>query len=194
MTVRNISLMAVALLLTVTAVILLPSVYISADSISPEPAAEEYHCADAGCVVEAQTDGQCAEYAAAYVMRYLGEDISGEELRPQLKRAFGFVSPNSVAKAFAKQGCEARAYHGDLDTLKARLSDGIPVIVFIMGQGGAHYAVVTGFDAEYIYLADPVGESSGSAGYNRKIGIGEFEKLWKTASLIPDNTYIAVGK
>ena len=141
-----------------------------------------------------QSDGQCSAYAAAYVMRSLGTQISGEELYPDIGRTFGFVSPQSLAKTFAAYGYNAAAYHGDISALKARVAEGVPVIAFISIPNDTHYVAVTGYDKDFLYLADSLPENANAAEpwYNRKVSAAEFAELWRTDTVLPDNVYIVV--
>lgn len=141
-----------------------------------------------------QSDGQCSAYAAAYVMRSLGTQTDGEELYPDIERTFGFVSPKSLAKTFAAYGYNAAAYHGDISALKARVAEGVPVIAFISIPGDTHYVAVTGYDKDFLYLADSLLENANAAEpwYNRKVSAAEFAELWRTGTVLPDNVYIVV--
>ena len=136
-----------------------------------------------------QSDGQCSAFAAAYVMRSLGAQISGEELYHDIGRTFGFVSPQSLVKTFAEYGYSAAAYHGDINTLKARVAQGVPVIAFVSIPGDTHYVVVTGYDEERLYLADSLPKNANAAEpwYNRSVSAKEFAELWRTDTILPDN-------
>lgn len=142
--------------------------------------------------IDIQTDGSCASYAAAYVLRSLGEQTDGEKIVPEMGRIFGFVPAESVVRVLEKHGFTAKAYHGDTDTLKRRLSGGVPVIVFISIPNDTHYAVALGYDRQYFYLVDSLAENANTEenGYNRKLTTEEFEKIWKTDTVLPDNVYI----
>ena len=152
----------------------------------------EFFCASSENRIDYQTDGKCAAYAAAYLLRHFGEDTDGEALFPELKRTLGFVSANSIMDVFERHGYHSKAYHGSVDTLKQRLAEGNPVIVFIQIPGDTHYAVVVGYDEQYIYLADSLAENANAsdAQYNRVLTTEEFEAVWKTGTLLPDNIYI----
>ena len=156
----------------------------------------EFFCASSENRIDYQTDGKCAAYAAAYLLRHFGEDADGEALFPELKRTLGFVSANSVADVFERHGYQAKACHGSVDTLKQRLSEGNPIIVFIRIPGDTHYAVVVGYDEQYIYLADSLAENANvsDAQYNRVLTTNDFEAVWKTGTLLPDNIYITFFK
>lgn len=193
---RNIAISICAAILTITAVLVLPAIYTTKETISGKDAPEEYFNDTAGDPIEDQQENQCSAYAAAYVMRYLGEDIRGSELYPDLKRTFGAVTPSCVVRLFHDHGYEAKAYHGSLDTLKRRVSQGTPVIVFLRIPHDTHYAVITGYDEDHLYLEDPMAENTNAdnASYNRVIGNEDFLNLWKTGFPIADNVYIVAEK
>ena len=152
----------------------------------------EFFCASTGNRIDYQTDGKCAAYAAAYLLRHFGEETNGEMLFPELKRPLGFASANSIVDVFEQHGHQASAYYGSIDTLKQRLTEGCPIIVFIRIPGDTHYAVVVGYDEQYIYLADSLAENANASGaqYNRVLTTDDFEAVWKTGTLLPDNIYI----
>ena len=152
----------------------------------------EFFCASSENRIDYQTDGKCAAYAAAYLLRHFGEDTDGEVLFPELKRTLGFVSANSITDVFEQYGYPAKACHGNVDTLKQRLSGGNPIIVFIRIPGDTHYAVVVGYDGQHIYLVDSLAENvkASDTQYNRVLTTEDFEAVWKTGSLLPDNIYI----
>lgn len=152
----------------------------------------EFFCASMGNRIDYQTDGKCAAYAAVYLLRHFGEDADGEALFPELKRPLGFASANSIVDVFERHGYQAKACHGSIDTLKQRLAEGHPIIVFIRIPGDTHYAVVVGYDEQYIYLADSLAENSNASDtrYNRVLTTEDFETVWKTGTLLPDNIYI----
>ena len=155
----------------------------------------EYFCDGGENRIDFQTDGNCAAYATAYVLRSLGEQTNGESVAPEIRRVFGFVFAKSVVRVFENRGFSAKAYHGDTHTLKGRLSGGVPVIVFVSVPNDTHYAVVVGYDEKYFYLVDSLAENinADDARYNRKLTIDEFEKIWKTHTILSDNIYIVAG-
>ena len=162
------------------------------DSIAQLNYPEEYFCHCNENRIDFQTDGNCAAYAAAYVLRSLGEQTDGETIAPEIQRVFGFVPAKSIVRVFEKHGFSARVYRGDTDTLKQRLSNGVPIVVFISIPNDTHYAVAVGYDTQYFYLVDPLPENGNAneAQYNRRLTIGEFEKIWRTDTILSDNVYI----
>lgn len=165
------------------------------DEIGAATYPPEFFCEGAENRIDYQTDGKCAAYAAAYLLRHFGEDADGEALFPELKRPLGFTPASSIAEVLTRHGHLARACRGSLDTLKQRLAEGQPVIVFLRIPGDTHYAVVVGYDEQHVYLADSLAENANAsdARYNRVLETAAFEALWKTGTLLPDNIYIAAG-
>ena len=88
-----------------------------------------------------------------------------------------------------------QTYHGDVTSLKQRLTAGAPVIAFVSIPGDTHYLVVVGYDAQYLYLADSLAQTAdSSAAYNRRLTIAEFEAIWHTDTPLSDNIYIIVSR
>lgn len=151
-----------------------------------------FFCHVSGNYAARQTDGKCAAYASAYVLRHLGEQADGEGIYPEIKRTLGFAAPRNVAALFQTRGYCAQAYHGSLNSLRQRLCAGVPIIAFVAIPNDTHYVVVVGYDADYLYLADSL--AAEGAPYNRKLPIEEFERVWKTKTLLPDNIYIVINE
>ena len=192
---RNIIGAVSLIVLMTTAVFLLPAIYTTKDSAA-DSLPPSYQISDTANRIDYQDGGLCGAYAAAYVMRHFGSQTSAEDISPSLQQRFGFTSPNSVASLLKENGYDAKAYHGDLNTLQTRVAKGDPVIVYIRIPHDTHYAVVTGYDEDHIYLADSLRENANAdeKPYNRIIAKDEFEELWKTGSLLDDNIYIAVNE
>lgn len=189
-----IALLCIILISAVSGIVYISAINPHRDNIQSNAVPAEFHCTQNSSYISYQTDGKCAAYASAYVLRCLGERADGESLYPDIRRAFGFVSPGSIVKLFESRGYSAEAYRGDTDTLKQRISEGVPVIVFISIPQDTHYAAVTGYDSQYLYLADSLIENANAdgKGYNRKLTYEEFEKVWKTDTVLSDNIYITV--
>lgn len=155
----------------------------------------EFFCENSANPMDLQTEGSCASYAAAYVLRDLGEQTDGEKIAAEMRRVWGFVPAQSIVEVLENHGFSAKAYHGDADTLKEQLSKGVPVIVFVSIPGDTHYAVVVGYDRRNFYLVDSLPENQNADGgrYNRKLTAAEFERIWRTHTMLSDNIYIAAG-
>ena len=162
------------------------------DSIAELNYPSEFFCDSGENRIDFQSDDNCAAYAAAYVLRSLDDQTDCEELAPEIKRLFGFVPAQSIVRVFEKHGFSARAYHGDTDTLKQRLTGGVPVIVFISVPNDTHYAVAVGYDTQYFYLVAslPENKNAEEPQYNRRLTTEEFEKIWRTDTILSDNVYI----
>lgn len=145
--------------------------------------------------IDLQTGNECSAYAAAFVMRHLGKQITGPELYCDIHRTFGFVPVHHVVGLFQDYGYQAKAYHGDIDTMKERLTGGVPVIAFVSIPGDTHYIVIVGYDEEFIYLVDSISDYSNVDGgwYNRKLSVKEFEEIWRTDMYPVKNIYIVVN-
>lgn len=189
------TIVAVAIILSIAAAISFLT-YISPpkDEVKAFNYPLKFFCENTENYIAYQTDGKCAAYAAAYLLRYVGDDADGEALFPELKRTLGFVSVNSIVDVFEQHGYQAKACHGSVDTLKQRLAEGNPIIVFIRIPGDTHYAVIVGYEDQYIYLVDSLAENANTSDvrYNRVLTTEGFESVWKTDTLLPDNIYIIV--
>lgn len=154
----------------------------------------KFFCANTDNYIDYQTKGKCAAYATSYLLRHFKEEANGEELSHELKRTFGFVSTNSIIGVFRQHGYQAKSYHGNIDTLKQRLIEGHPIIVFIRIPKDTHYAVVIGYDEQNIYLVDSLKENANvsNSQYNRVLLNEEFVNVWKSKTLLPNNIYIVV--
>ena len=182
--------------LTVGAVLCFAKIRPPKDRITDLNYPPEFICDSGENRIDFQTGDNCAAYAAAFVLRSLGKQTDGGRIAPEMGRIFGFVSADSIVRVFEKHGFSANAYHGDVDTLKKRLSGGVPVIVFLSIPNDTHYAVVIGYDTQYFYLVDSLPENKNADGtqYNRKLTTEEFEKIWRTDTVFPDNVYIVVKR
>ena len=188
--------LSVIALILVAAVGFLAFVSPPKDEIEAFDYPPKFFCATAENRIDYQTDGKCAAYATAYLLRYFGENASGEELFSEFKRPFGFASASSVVGVLERRGYGAKAYHGSVNTLKQRLSEGQPIIVFISIASDTHYAVVVGYDEQHVYLADSLAENANATNeqYNRVMTRKEFQAVWKTQTPLPDNIYITARK
>lgn len=142
--------------------------------------------------IDFQEENACSAYASAFVMRHLGEQIEGAKLYGEIHRIFGFVPAHEIVSLFQNRGYKARAYHGDMNTMKQRLINGVPVIAFVNIPGDTHYVVIVGYDENSIYLVDSIPDNANADGgwYNRKLNTEEFEEIWRTSIYPVNNIYI----
>ncbi|MCR4734821.1 MAG: C39 family peptidase [Treponema sp.] len=157
---------------------------------------------------EFQQGGGCAGFSSAFLLRHLGEQAAGEEtfkeVPYQLKGGAGL--PKGITGFFKKKGIKMTACTGSFNSLKNELARGNPVIVVIrsfVGKNDLHFATVTGYDEENLYLVDsikswvnvdkdgnPIQPSEDtvptcneSVYYNRVVPVKDFKKLWNTSML-----------
>ena len=167
------------------------------DRISVEELPTSYIIENTDNYVDYQGGMDCSGYATAYVMRHLGLKASGVQLYKEFSRFFDSVAMHNIVDTLKDHGVESKMYYGSIDTLKAELNQGIPVIalikIFYENEWGKHYVAVIGYDEEYIYLADSTRGNRNifdNDMYNRKLTYSEFEDLWNTDSYPVKNVYI----
>jgi len=155
--------------------------------------------------IDFQKNTECAAFSTAYLLRHFGIENQGEALYtnfPSKTRA-GTVYPKGIRTVLKTKGYKTNYYKGNINTLKYEVSKGTPVIVFIKvqkDQNSLHFVPVVGYDEKYIYLSESlrylVNCDDEQKGYNRKVPIYEFKKLWNVKRihmLFYSNTYIAVA-
>lgn len=154
--------------------------------------------------IDIQNKRECAGFSTAYVLRHLGMEADGEELYTSFpsKMRSGNVYPKGIRTVLRKKGFKTSYYKGNVTTLKYEVSKGTPVIVFIKVHkdcNDLHFVPVVGYDKEYVYLSELLRQlvncNDDNNGYNRKVPIDEFKKLWNVKNinmLLYSNTYITV--
>ena len=146
---------------------------------------------------EKQERGQCAGFSSAYLLRILGNQVSGGEAYQRLGHKFsnGYVMPQALLDLFGEYNYKAVMFHGELEHLKTRLNQGDPVIVlighFIKWQ---HYVTFVGYDEEHIFLYDSNRDTDNSKGYNRVITNAEFLSQWKNEIPLFEQIYFVVSE
>jgi len=144
---------------------------------------------------EKQERGQCAGFSSAYVLRILGEEISGSVNYERLGHKFdnGYVMPQALLDIFKEYDYNAEMLRGDLEQLKTRLNQGNPIIVlighFVSWQ---HYVTVVGYDEDNIYLYDSNMDTNNSNGYNRTMTNAEFVSQWENEIPLFEQIYFVV--
>lgn len=131
---------------------------------------------------EKQEKSQCGGYSSAYVLRCLGEDITGKSCYDQLGYKFsnGYVLPQALTEMFAQYDYAATIYRGDLDSLKTRLRQGNPLIVLVgKSYHWQHYITVVGYDKDNVYIYDSNNDIDNSKGYNRALSYADFMAIWE---------------
>jgi len=150
--------------------------------------------------IDIQSKYECAAFSSAYVLRHLGKEVDGNELYKKYPRKLldGTVMPKGIIRYFKRLGLKASFYTGNIDTLKRRISEGVPVIAFIKvlpEKRYLHFVPVIGYDEQNLYLAESLKYLINSNGdfYNRRITIANFEKVWKIWLPFCKNTYISLA-
>lgn len=152
---------------------------------------------------------ECSAFASAYLLRHYGEEASGLELFENFpgKISDGSgVYPQGIVTFFTERGYNAEFTSADsVDDLKALISKGDPVIVFIHADEPytnphyTHYVPVIGYDEDSIYFAESLDykancmEEEGLP-YNRKTPIDEFERLWQNVEGMYDKPYFLISE
>lgn len=144
---------------------------------------------------EKQAKGQCAGFSSAYVLRTLGEEISGSENYERLDHKFsnGYVMPQAIIDIFLEYGHKAEMLRGDLEQLKTRLNERKPIIVLIGHfTSWQHYVTVVGYDEDNIFLYDSNMDTDNTNGYNRTMTNAEFVSQWENEIPLFEQIYFAV--
>jgi ABC-type bacteriocin/lantibiotic exporter with double-glycine peptidase domain len=146
---------------------------------------------------EKQPKNQCAGYSAAYLLRFFGEDITGDAAYKKMayKMKNGYVLPQSILALLKDYGYDAKYLKGDIDTLKAQVSQGTPVIVLV-GEGAAwqHYITIVGYTKGTLYIYDSNYATDNSKGYNREMTNADFEKIWQNSIPLFEKSYFVASK
>lgn len=139
---------------------------------------------------EYQNGPECAGFSSAFVLRHIGIQALGTEVYKDVpyKLSGGEVFPKGISGYFKNCGIKMKACTGNLNALKNEVSRGKPVIVVVrsfVGKSYLHFACVTGYDEENIYIADSIKDWANEEGeyYNRKVPVKIFKKLWNTSML-----------
>lgn len=149
--------------------------------------------------IDIQENFECAAFSSAYLLRHFNIEMNGNEIYKKFPRKLfdGNVAPKGVLKFFKKHNYKGFFYKGNILTLKKRISEGSPVIVFIKvfpDKRYLHFAPAIGYDEEYIFLAESLKylTNCSERNYNRKISIDELNAIWKTWIPLYNNTYILI--
>ncbi len=149
---------------------------------------------------ETQGYNECAAYATAYVLRSLGKDTNGDKIYKNMKYKLpllGIVPSKGIIDTFKSYNIKATYYKGDINTLKMRVSQNIPVILYI-GENikWEHFITLVGYEnsSSKIYVYDSLLEddSNGEAPGNKTLTEDDLLKVWDNGLPVLNHTYIAV--
>ena len=151
-----------------------------------------------------QTGTECSGFSAAYVLRSFGIEAEGREVYARIPHKIpgGAVLPGVLSKELGKYGLKARYVKGSLETLKADLSEGKRIIVFIRTRTDKrwlHYVPIVGYDEDNVYIAESMNSLVNCEGAhsNRRLSNQEFLKFWDTREVYMPfyrNTYLVIEK
>ena len=154
--------------------------------------------------IDYQKSTECSGFSLAYVLRSYGIEADGKDIYAKLqgKMKNGAVMPRILMRVVQSYGFKVQYVRGSLETLKADLSGGKQVIVFIrtrLDKNWLHYVPIVGYDEEYIYIAESMNSlvNCQEENYNRKLTNQEFLKYWDTREIYMPfyrNTYLVIGK
>ena len=157
--------------------------------------------------VERQEGESCGGYAAAYVLRHFGQDVSGACVYEGMRKVWkGRVWVREVRRQLEKRGLKTGYWRGTPETLRRELDKGAPVILLLNTSESAltlHFAAAAGYGEGVFYLADsarpvmtysprrmpPVPGGKLPAGtclngpFNRIVTEEELLKIWDTGSV-----------
>ena len=147
---------------------------------------------------------ECSGFSSAYVLRSFGIEADGRELYARIpyKLPGGAVLPGVLRKEISRRGLKVRYVKGNLEALKADLSEGKRVIVFIRTRTDKrwlHFVPIVGYDEENIYIAESMGSlvNCESTHSNRRLTNEDFLKFWDTREIYMPfyrNTYLVIEK
>jgi len=131
-----------------------------------------------------QPDGiSCGPTSAQMVLRHYGHEHSLDEVRKiaqtdwyvQGDHKIGGTTIEFVRRAMNYFGVPSQLLKGNMEKLRAYVSQGLPVIVLVRSgvENSWHYVVVTGYTPETIIVADP------GTGHRGEYPNGQFERAWK---------------
>ena len=130
----------------------------SSDALPLREAADGGHAEAARNYVERQQGESCGGYAAAYVLRHFGMDVTGEEVYAGMIKVWkGRVWVREVRRQLEKRGFKTKYWRGTPETLRRELDKGDPVILLLNTAESAltlHFAAATGYDEGHFFLAD----------------------------------------
>lgn len=179
----------------------------SEESSAAEKIPDSYMIEQGDNYIDFQTGLECSAFSSSYVLRHFGESADGMELYENFpeKMPDGGVMPQGILTLFESKGYAAEyCLDGTIAGLKAQVSKGDPVIVFIHIEEpyttthNTHYVPMVGYDNEYIYLAESMENLANckdetGVPYNRKVEISKFDKLWTNIDGMWDHPYYVIA-
>lgn len=148
--------------------------------------------------IDMQDADNCAGFAAAYIIRSLGDDVDGKTVHKYfVEHPDGGVTPFALVDGLNSHGYKAKYQIGSIDELKYIISKGKPVIAFMKysrSNEALHFLPVVGYDENSIYAADSLTGNVKNDNYNRIISVDEFNYLWDIGFPKYNYMYITIEK
>lgn len=151
-----------------------------------------------------QRSTECSGFSSAHVLRSFGVEAEGNELYAKMPGRLknGAVLPKNLKKLLKQYGFRVHFVRGNLESLKAELSNGNRVIAFVktrLDKNWLHYVPVVGYNEEEIFIAESLGYLTNCKEefFNRRVKTQEFLKYWNTrAWYMPfyKNTYLVIER
>lgn len=151
-----------------------------------------------------QKTTECSGFSTAHVLRSFGMEAEGNVVYAKIERKMknGAVMPGALKNVIRSYGFHVDYVKGNLQALKADISEGKRVIVFIktrLDKNWLHYVSVVGYDEENVFIAESLHYLTNCKEeyYNRKLSNEEFMKYWDTREwYMPfyKNTYIVIDR
>lgn len=154
----------------------------------------ESYMVDSPVRCDLQGYNQCWAYSIAMILRYLGEDITGEAFFEEFpfKSEDNTAIPEYLADYLrTREGYNVHLYMGDQMDLKDAVSKYGIVMLFLHTSPGSsswHYMDLTGYDKQYYYFSDPLSSLPLSDRYNQLLYPEELEEIWHTE--YPEYSYL----
>jgi hypothetical protein len=189
-------------IIIIVSIIILIRVMPRKDRISTNNLPASYLIKDENNYIAFQSRGDCSGYATAFTIRHFGIDAEGPKVYDESSQFFGAVALHNIVKTLDQYGLKGKKYYGSIDTLKAELNKGNPVIALVKNYAKydnvLHYVAVVGYDEKYIYIVDsanPLTNITNNKYYDRRELYDNFEKVWKTNCYpFVSHCYIVVEK
>lgn len=134
--------------------------------------------------IRTQVGPRCSAYAASCLLRYEGKNSDPVELYKLFaKLPDGSALPRAVGRKIEYK----MKTRGTLSDIEKMIDEDHPVLILGFydedaGFNNLHYMLVTGYDDDFIYLADSL-ERPGALFHNREIPREVFLKMWDTSRL-----------
>ncbi|MCW2276930.1 C39 family peptidase [Heliophilum fasciatum] len=150
---------------------------------------------------EVQGHNQCSAFATAYLLRTLGREAKGTLVYNSIDYKIpvsGYVLPKGIITYLESQGLQPSIYRGTIDTLKARLTQGNPVIVLVVnGLLWQHYMTMLGYDnaKKEVYFFDSKKEKDENDQLpgNRTLSEEYFLLMWDNGLPLFHHVYITIN-